>query len=73
MDLECEGIILSVAKTKSLISLAVTVKPIFAFVFAYAKCSFSHDTAQYLYMKNNKISIFIQYESGDIFVAFICT
>ena len=35
-----------VAKTKVLISFAVTVKPICAFVFAYAKCWFSHDMAR---------------------------
>ena len=34
-----------VAKTKALISLAVTAKLICAFVFAYAKSRFSHDTA----------------------------
>ena len=40
---------ISVAKTKMLISFAVsfavTVKLICAFVFAYAKCLFSHDAA----------------------------
>ena len=35
-----------VAKTKALISFAVTAKLICAFVFAYAKCWFPHDTAQ---------------------------
>ena len=35
-----------VAKTKALISFAVTVKLICVFVFAYAKCLFSHDVAQ---------------------------
>ena len=34
-----------VAKTKALISIAVTAKLICVFVFAYAKCWFSHDTA----------------------------
>ena len=34
-----------VAKTKALISLAVTAKLIRAFVFAYAKKRFSHDAA----------------------------
>ena len=37
---------LSVAKTKALISFAVTAKLICVFVFAYAKCWFSHDAAQ---------------------------
>ena len=35
-----------VAKTKALISFAVTAKLICVFVFAYAKCWFSHDAAQ---------------------------
>ena len=34
-----------VAKTKALISFAVTAKLIWVFVFAYAKSRFSHDTA----------------------------
>ena len=34
-----------VAKTKALISFAVTAKLICVFVFAYAKCWFSHDAA----------------------------
>ena len=33
------------AKTKALISFAVTAKLICVFVFAYAKCQFSHDAA----------------------------
>ena len=36
---------MGVAKTKTLISFTVTVKLICIFVFAYAKCSFSHDAA----------------------------
>ena len=35
-----------VAKTKTLISFAVTAKLICVFVFAYAKRRFSHDAAQ---------------------------
>ena len=35
-----------VAKTKALISFAVTAKLICVFVFAYAKSRFSHDEAQ---------------------------
>ena len=35
-----------VAKTKALISFAVTAKLICVFVFAYAKRWFSHDAAQ---------------------------
>ena len=34
-----------VAKTKALISFAVTAKLICVFVFAYAKSQFSHDAA----------------------------
>ena len=34
-----------VAKTKALISFAVTAKLICVFVFAYAKCWFSRDAA----------------------------
>ena len=37
-----------VAKTKALISFAVTAKLICAFVFAYAKSRFSHDAAHIL-------------------------
>ena len=37
-----------VAKTKALISFAVTAKLICAFVFAYAICWFSHAQAQFL-------------------------
>ena len=37
-----------IAKTKALISFAVTAKLICVFVFAYAKCRFSHDAAQKL-------------------------
>ena len=33
-------------KTKALISFAVTAKLICSFVFAYAKCWYSHDAAQ---------------------------
>ena len=36
---------MSVAKTKALISFAVTAKLICVFVFAYAKSRFSHDAA----------------------------
>ena len=38
-----------VAKTKALISFAVTAKVICVFVFAYAKCWFSHDAAHIIY------------------------
>ena len=39
---------MGVAKTKTLISFGVTAKLICVFVFAYAKCWFSHDVAQML-------------------------
>ena len=38
-----------VAKTKALISFAVTAKLICAFAFAYAKSRFSHDAAQIVF------------------------
>ena len=38
-----------VAKTKALISFAVTAKLICAFVFAYADCWFSHALAHIYY------------------------
>ena len=41
-----------VAKTKALISFAVTAKLICVFVFAYAKRWFSHDEAHNLLKKN---------------------
>ena len=48
LDLGRKGIAIwiRVAKTKALISCAVTAKLICSFVFAYAKCWFSHDAAQ---------------------------
>ena len=41
--------IIQVAKTKALISFAVTAKLICVFVFAYADCWFSHDAAHVLW------------------------
>ena len=50
MDLGSREIVLwsimDVAKTKTLISCAVTAKLICTFVWAYAKSRFSHDAAQ---------------------------
>ena len=43
-----------VAKTKALISFAVTAKLICAFVFAYAKCLLSHDVAHMLWLPIKK-------------------
>ena len=47
--LESKGIVLFVAKTKALISFAVTAKLICAYVFAYADRWFCHDVAHLLY------------------------
>ena len=43
-----------VAKTKALISFAVTAKLICVFVFAYAKSRFSHDTAHIALVRDKK-------------------
>ena len=58
LDLESkENCTIRVAKTKVLISFAVTAKLICVFVFAYAKCWFSHEAANILFMqgRNNLI------------------
>ena len=47
MYLGSRGIV-SVAKTKALISFAVTAKLICVFVLAYAKSWFSHDEAHFI-------------------------
>ena len=48
-----------IAKTKALISFAVTAKVICVFVFAYAKSRFSHDAAHLIqtvsFMKYNLV------------------
>ena len=44
-DLRSRGIVLSVAKTKELISCMVTAQLISPFVIEYAKSRFSHDKA----------------------------
>ena len=46
LNLESRVIVLHVAKTKALISFAVTAKLIWAFVFVYADCWFSNAAAQ---------------------------
>ena len=48
-----------VAKTKAMISLAVTAKLICAFVFSHADCLFSHDVAHVLSEIIGKIDFFI--------------
>ena len=52
-DLSSRGIVLSVsiAKTKALISFAVTAKLIRVFVFAYANNRFSHNEAHQFFCK----------------------
>ena len=47
-----------VAKTKALISFAVTAKLICAFVFAYADCWFSHVVAQISESLNTILAVF---------------
>ena len=47
-----------VAKTKALISFLVTAKLMCVFVFAYAKCWFSHDAAQ-IFFDNLEIDLHI--------------
>ena len=46
-----------VAKTKALISFAVTAKLICVFVFAYVKYWFSHDAAQMSFNNENEMKI----------------
>ena len=49
-----ENCTIRVAKTKALISFAVTAKLICVFVFTYADCWFSHEAAQLLKFCNAK-------------------
>ena len=44
-DLDCRVLYIRIAKTKALISCAVTAQLICVFVFAYAKIRFSHNEA----------------------------
>ena len=50
-----------VAKTKALISFAVTVMLICVFVFTYADCLFSNAAAQLYYYKSSKCMALIFY------------
>ena len=54
-DLGSRGIVRTgrVAKTKALISFAVTAKLIFVFVFAYAKYPFFHNETQIKMVKSS--------------------
>ena len=54
-----------VAKTKALISFAVTAKLICAFVFAYADCWFSHGAAQFYVGSGVPASLRIQTPTKD--------
>ena len=47
------------AKTKALISFAVTAKLICAFVFAYSDCWFSHASAQMIFLRKVKLTDYI--------------
>ena len=49
------GSTIIVAKTKALISFAVIAKLICFFVFAYAKCGFSHEMAHLMFVPNFKL------------------
>ena len=54
-----------VAKTKALISFAVTAKLICVFVFAYADCWFSHEAAHFMYNMVSLNCIFLSKASCD--------
>ena len=56
-----------VAKTKTLISFAVTAKLICVFVFAYAKCLFSYDGAQIILAAINFCNFVFRNICGDLF------
>ena len=62
-----------VAKTKTLISLAVTAKLICVFVFAYAKHWFSHDTAHMLTTISNTLLFFVGKMWESFAIAMILT
>ena len=47
------------AKTKALISCAVTAQLICVFVFAYAKSRFSHNKAQMIWKRCKDLSFFV--------------
>ena len=54
-----------VAKTKALISFAVTAKLICGFVFAYANCCFSHAQAHIIVTTNNGILGVLRYTTEN--------
>ena len=58
-----------IAKTKALISFAVTAKLICVFVFAYAKLWFSHDAAHLLFLfVGGTLSICFPYNYSKRFI-----
>ena len=56
------------AKTKALISFAVTAKLICVFVFAYADCWFSHEAAQILCKRIVEICIIVWMHDDAVYV-----
>ena len=58
-DRKYKNCTIPVAKTKALISCAVTAQLICAFIFAYAKCWFSHDAAHMVFNEMYIITISI--------------
>ena len=54
------------AKTKALISFAVTAKLICVFVFAYAKRWFSHDAAHMCFMRTIWHNTYLNYQEFGI-------
>ena len=57
-----------VAKTKALISFAVTAKLICVFVFAYAKSRFSHDAAHFESLTDNGIQFVKLLQMSTLFL-----
>ena len=75
-DLGNRGIVLSLAKTKALISCTVSVQLICAFVFALAKSRFSHDahffcSVEILFTLKDIISSLESYDKLNLIVTFI--
>ena len=72
-DLGSRGIVtIYVAKTKALISFAVTVKLICVFVFAYAKSRFSHNEALMMHTNQHSICFAPRCSSMFVFYMVIC-
>ena len=60
------GCTIHVAKTKALISCAVTAQLNCAFVFAYAKSRFSHDAAQLIAVHEKYIETLAYHEKNIV-------